>query len=444
MNYEKIKSIVLTLLVCVSVFLTFNLWTYSPDYATISSNDAYDVSVGEKLLDNELNNHLVKPFKLFYHGKDKTVGTMNQTEINKVVENLAKWSLFDIKNVSNKYSQQDINTLIHGANKVELVFPDLVPFSVYNQVLNLEEKNMPAASFNRIVIDLTQDNSDTGTIYFIAYVEDKEEKMVLESRVNRATLDAFSGEFVQRALYNNLYDQYVEQPLNNKKTILLPKTSQDYFSYQYYTDLNSLEEYKSALFTDPNSVNMNASGDMLTYMDVSSMLTVNKEHNTFSFVNPSEEKQNGSSPSMLLQKSMEFVNDHGGWTDDYQFFSISPYENKIVYRLFLQNHPVFNDNGMAEISQTWGENGVNKYSRPYFSLDFSFDDDLTEVRLPSGSSVVYALNQEGILENIEDITIGYKMTRDPNESRKLIFVPSWYYKYDGNWLRLSLEGKEGM
>lgn len=94
---RKIKSIVLTLLVCVSVFLTFNLWTYSPDYATISSNDAYDVSVGEKLLDNELNNHLVKPFKLFYHGKDKTVGTMNQTEINKVVENLAKWSLFDIK-----------------------------------------------------------------------------------------------------------------------------------------------------------------------------------------------------------------------------------------------------------------------------------------------------------------------------------------------------------
>ncbi|KPL57849.1 YycH family regulatory protein [Rossellomorea vietnamensis] len=445
MNYEKIKSIVLTVLVCISVFLTFNLWTYSPGYDTINSDGAYDVSVGEKLKDNELNTHLIKPFKLYYHGRDKTVGTSSQTEMDKVTEQLGKWSLFEIKNVSNEYSFQEINTLIQSKDKVELVYPDIVPLSVFSQGLNLEEKNISTASFNRIVIDLDNDNRDTGSIFFITVSDDKKEKAVYESQVSLASLDSFKRNFVQRALYNSAYRQYVEQPINEKKTIFLPKDAEDYVSYYYYTELSSLEEYKQALFSDPNSVNMGSVDDLATYMDVSSILTVDKSHNTFSFVNPSEEKDDGSSPAMLVQKSMEFVNDHGGWTDDYQLFSISPYENKIVYRLFLQNHPVFNDNGMAEISQTWGQNGINKYSRPYFKLDFSFKDT-AEVRLPSGSSVIYALNQvDSInLDYVEDIAIGYKMTRDPNESRKLNFEPSWYYKYDGNWLRLPVDDKEGL
>ncbi|MCA0151340.1 two-component system activity regulator YycH [Rossellomorea vietnamensis] len=445
MNYEKIKSIVLTLLVCISVFLTFNLWTYSPGYDTINSDGAYDVSVGEKFKDNELNTHLIKPFKLFYHGRDKTVGTSSQTEMNKVTDQLGKWSLFEIKNVSNEYSFQEISTLIQSEDKVELVFPDIVPLSVFSQGLNLEEKNISTASFNRIVIDLDNNNRDTGSIFFITVSENKKEKAVYESQVSFASLDSFKRNFVQRALYNSAYREYVKQPINDRKTIFLPKDAEEYVSYYYYTELSSLEEYKQALFSDPNSVNMSSVDDLVTYMDVSSILTVDKNHNTFSFVNPSEEKDDGSLPAMLVQKSMEFVNDHGGWTDDYQLFSISPYENKIIYRLFLQNHPVFNDNGMAEVSQTWGQNGINKYSRPYFKLDFSFKDT-AEVLLPSGSSVIYALNQEDSinLDYVDDIAIGYKMTRDPNESRKLNFEPSWYYKYDGNWLRLSIDDKEGL
>jgi regulatory protein YycH of two-component signal transduction system YycFG len=50
------------------------------------------------------------------------------------------------------------------------------------------------------------------------------------------------------------------------------------------------------------------------------------------------------------------------------------------------------------------------------------------------------------LEYVEDVIVGYKMTRDSNESNRkfLVFEPSWYYKYDGNWLRLPLEEQEGL
>ena len=65
MNYEKIKSIVLTLLVCISVFLTFNLWTYSPGYDTINSDETFDVSVGDKIEEPDLSKGLLKPYELF-------------------------------------------------------------------------------------------------------------------------------------------------------------------------------------------------------------------------------------------------------------------------------------------------------------------------------------------------------------------------------------------
>ena len=39
MRYEKIKSIILTLLVLVSILLTWNLWTYQPNYDTMENSN---------------------------------------------------------------------------------------------------------------------------------------------------------------------------------------------------------------------------------------------------------------------------------------------------------------------------------------------------------------------------------------------------------------------
>ena len=113
----------------------------------------------------------------------------------------------------------------------------------------------------------------------------------------------------------------------------------------------------------------------------------------------------------------------------------------------MENHPVFNENHMAEVTQEWGTNSISKYERPYFKLDMVSKNPIRDVQLPSGASVLYALkkNSSKELEDVEDIVVGYKMTRDTNESNKkfLLFEPSWYYKLSGNWIRVPLEELEG-
>ena len=49
MRYENIKSGILTFLVLVSILLTWNLWTYQPNYETMeNSNYVEEVTVSEK------------------------------------------------------------------------------------------------------------------------------------------------------------------------------------------------------------------------------------------------------------------------------------------------------------------------------------------------------------------------------------------------------------
>ncbi|MCA1061091.1 two-component system activity regulator YycH [Rossellomorea aquimaris] len=438
MKYEKIKSIILTLLVCISIFLTFNLWTYQPGYDTINSSETFDVSVGEKIDEPDLSKVLIKPYQLFYHSGTKTVGTLDGEEMDTVIKGLSSWTLFDLKDYSNQYSKDEIKSMIHGEKKVEIVFPDNVPFSIYNRVIHFEEKNIPTTSFDRIVIDLNTVNSDAGTIYFASL--DSGKKYFYECRVNVESIQEFEKTFLKQVAS---YDEYIEQPLNSKKNIFLPRSPKEYKSYRFYADRLSLDDFKKALFSDPNNVEV----DKNTFINVPSFMKTDEEYSTLSYINLSVDSDSSIPSASLLQKSMEFVNDHGGWTDDYHFFSSSSVENKIVYRLFMENHPVFNENQMAEVIQEWGNNSISKYERPYFTLDMVSKNAIRDVRLPSGASVLYALKKEGSkkLEDVEDIVVGYKMIRDTNESNKkfLIFEPSWYYKLSGNWIRVPLEELEG-
>jgi regulatory protein YycH of two-component signal transduction system YycFG len=438
MKYEKMKSIVLTLLVFISIFLTYNLWTYQPGYDTIDSNETFDVSVGEKIEETDLSKALVKPYQLFYHSGNKTVGTLDGKEMGNVIKGLSSWTLFDLKDYSNQYSKDEMKTIIQGAKKIEILFPDTVPLSVYSHVIHFEDKNIPAASFDRIVIDLNTVNSDAGTIYFASL--DSGKKYFYECRVNLESLQKFEKNFLKQV---TSFEEYIEQPLNSKKNIFLPRSPKEYKSYRFYADTLSLEDFKKALFSDPNNVEVTKN----TFINIPSVMKTDEEYSTLSYINLSVDNDTSIPPASLFQKSMEFVNDHGGWTDDYHFYSISSVENKIVYRLFVENHPVFNENNMAELTQEWGSNSLSKYERPYFRLDMVSKNAIRDVLLPSGASVLYALKKDSTIkiEEVEDIVVGYKMTRDTNESNKkfLIFEPSWYYKYSGNWIRVPLEELEG-
>jgi regulatory protein YycH of two-component signal transduction system YycFG len=440
MNYEKIKSIVLTLLVAMSIFLTWNLWTYQPQYAEIESTEAFEVSIGKERKKLEL----IKPYKVFYNHGNKISGSQDGDEIEKVLFEMSSWRLVDTKDVSNQYSYSEVEELIHSPGKINLVFPDNIPLSLYKKIIKFDENNLPKTSFNRVVIDLDLNNPSNGKVYFVLYGEENE-KVIVESKVDLAKLETLEKKFVQKAIYSDTYAEYFKFRVNNRKTILLPVKEGEYYNYKYSTEQLKAEDFVKSLFKDPGNVSHNSTGSEKIYRDSFSLMKVNEDYSTLSFVTPGVDAATDISGELLIENSVQFVNEHGGWTDQFKLFSLSREESKIEYRLFLYDFPVFSDAyGMTEIAQTWGIDTIHQYQRPFYQLvnDYSSIFELVKVQLPSGYTVQQALEESDMnLDYVEDIAIGYKLTRDSTNEDILLydFKPSWYYKYSGSWLRLPLD-----
>ena len=97
--------------------------------------------------------------------------------------------------------------------------------------------------------------------------------------------------------------------------------------------------------------------------------------------------------------------------------------------------PVFNSNGMSEIVQVWTQDDIYSYDRPIFTLNFPVPTGTKEVKVLSGEEAVKLLVQmkDFKVDLLEDMAIGYQMSRDVNEPRLIILEPTWYFKYKGVW-----------
>ena len=67
----------------------------------------------------------------------------------------------------------------------------------------------------------------------------------------------------------------------------------------------------------------------------------------------------------LVKRSIDFVNEHGGWTDPIAMLSKNEYSRSVTFRLYSEDgYPVFNDRGISEIKEIWGRDEINKYVAP--------------------------------------------------------------------------------
>ncbi|WP_335871890.1 YycH family regulatory protein [Bacillus sp. 2205SS5-2] len=433
MKYETVKSTVLTILVVMSLGLTYTIWTYQPTYQPIESNDTFNISIEAQ----KDYNTLIKPFKLLYHKRNATYGSVEEEELDKVLNELKKWNLYDVRNVSEQYNTNAFLERIHGNDKIEVIFPDLVPSEIYKNVLKFEDTEFQSFDFDRIVIDMSKSDLDTANVYFVDYSN----QTLYEARFNSDVLADFDQNVVRYAFGNDRYDFEV---INGERRIYFPVNVSELPIQKYLYDEIDPENFKNALFTDPNNVKKDLLFQGEEFSNGTSFMEVMYVSNMLRYVNPSQETNGLLFSSDLVEKSINFINVHGGWTDDFRYFQINPSSRRIVYRLFHQGYPVFNENNMAEMTQRWGIEDIYIYDRPYFEINLRVDLGSEPVQLVSGESAIAFLQDSKNIDDkeLQDLMIGYHLYKDPDSpstSNVIILEPSWYYQYKGIWYRLSIE-----
>lgn len=450
MNYEKMKSVGLAVLVAISIILTLSIWNYQPNYEAIKKDNIHEVS---SISETKEASHLVKPSKVLFHKENENYGSTRDLETDEIMKEIQTWTFTNTVNVSTRFTTaKGLDELLHGHNRLELVFPAFVPFYTMNTITTFEDDSVPNAVFDRMVITDVDTKEKRMTVYFVS----TKERLVFKSVAVSPNLSSFKKQFIKEA---EKWEPYALYSIGRNKKLFLPEKQPVLSSYKYLPDEIDIKDFRDLLFSDPSLVKKGLKTNGEEYTDGSTLMKVDYKTRMISYVNPAKESEidNPGSLHDLLDKSIKFINEHSGWTDQYRLFEASPGSSKVSYRLFKNGLPVFNDqrtpedhstaseSSMAEIVQIWGQDKVYKYSRPYFTLDISLPSEEEEVTLPDSASVLKQVKKLDNFdpEQLEDIVVGYELLPDPQSSKVLVLEPAWFYKYGGRWQHLSFTEKTG-
>ncbi|HDR8052060.1 two-component system activity regulator YycH [Bacillus cereus] len=413
MSMENFKTIVLINLVVISLFLTFNLWTYVPD--STSMQNAKFVQGNEGMNQTKISD-VVRPTSIIVHKDKNHYGSRREADIESIYKPLEVGELYDFREIS--ITKGDFLSYVHGEGKVELVFPTDIPFDAVKSMFNMKEKSTGKPKhFNRILLDPSRSKDQEIKINFVS---DGDNFKIYEAKLSGLYLKDIvnaQNQFIVSA------KPYFDYQLNDMKKLFLPDGTTELSNITYISSNLAVDTFKNALFSDPRYLSPITEMSKETFTDGIRSMEIENDRHMLKYKNSSVLTEKTIDNLMLLQKSFEFVSGHSGSLDSYRL----DYMNKgeTVFRLNEDGYPVFNADGLAELRQVWGSEEVMEYERPLLSLNTKGIEQ--KVTLPSGHVVIASLenNPEIKKQVIKDIGIGYKLSLDGQVVR---LQPIWYVK----------------
>jgi regulatory protein YycH of two-component signal transduction system YycFG len=426
MNIESFKTIVLINLVAISLFLSYSLWTSQPVSSSFQ-NQKYiqDVPVIAK---KEISN-VIFPSRMIVHRDNMHIASEQSSYINTIYKALEQGEFQDFKDISYTVPKSEFLSFVHGGNKTELIFPTEIPFDTMKNIFSIKDKYLSTYSFDRIVIDFYQSRNDEIVTYFVSYDTRKIYRLILTGYTVKQ-LEDLSEQFVAKVKKN-----YFMYKLDETRAVFLPQEETTLPSMMYVTSELQEEMFKNSLFTDPRYVKKDETEYEETYTDGTRLLRINKTVQMLNYENSSVMNNEHVTGGMLVQRSVDFINSHGGWTDAYRFYYLNSKKGETVFRLYTENnYPVFNVKEMSALKQTWGVEELSTYRRPLFKLLLNQGDEET-VKLRSGRDIVNLLEKlpQDELKTIKSIDVGYEMIpfmgTSGNQVNLVKLKPVWVITY---------------
>ncbi|MBB4826968.1 regulatory protein YycH of two-component signal transduction system YycFG [Sporosarcina luteola] len=424
---EPIKSIVLLLLVLLSIAFTFSIWTYTPNYDPIEPTATVDTSIAKQLTIREL----VKPYKVLVHSETALKGSMEEKEIDVFLNEMARWRVTEFAPAPQVMDQKNFNEFLSQPNRMTLYFQGTIPVPSYDAILNIEERNLPEAAFDRLVVEWTAENSFK--IHFINHSTG-------DHYQGKVISDDFKRSFKVIAMNSKELPDFEKVGFNDNQYLAVPSQPLLLKEKTFFQQEVSPTRFRNALFNDPNAVRRSpVDSNHEEYGDNVAKMIVDTEKKTLNFVHPDAQYTEPIDPSELFKDVLDSINEHGGWTDSYRYSYMNSRSHYVKFQLFIDGLPVHSDSSeMTAITVNYGVNRIEQYSRPYYTLDELLTED--DVKLPSGVDIAETMNHANPteLKNVVDLTLGYSMRHD-TERQLYIIEPGWFYLTKGKWTRFSPE-----
>jgi regulatory protein YycH of two-component signal transduction system YycFG len=440
MNKEIIKSAILAVLIIISLFFTWNMWSLQPAYEEFENQtfvESIPITPGET---RELY-EVIKPQQLFFHTNENHYSTLEGSYLNNLWVEMQEW---EYSNESLRvFTKEEFKNWIHGKAEpiLELRFYDEIPMETMQSMIKWDDFRNEIISFDRIYLNVANDNDEQQKVYFVSY----EKMKIVETTVPEAS-------HIVSELYSKrdeLLELYFSFQTGKGNEIILPENQVNLSSYQYFTEEIDGEKFKDALFSNPRIVKQDVNSTIIKYTDGTRVLNIYPNGHLVNYVNPTLRDTNSVKANILIEQSIAFLNDHGGWTDDYVLFDISEKDQAVKFIMSIHSIPVIYSTeipfGPTMISQIWGQNEIAEYERPLYQLLKDFPGDTKT--LISGRKVVEIITDSQQIDEteIKNIYIAYELGGSDNQQFVKI-SPVWCIEMNnGKLLKINevLEKPEG-
>lgn len=416
MKLETAKSLLLIILIGTSLILTFGMWNYRAEYEPLNDDESIDKAElgGEQKYEKDV----VKPNDIVFKINGEFYSYVDPGDSAKLFEDIQTWEITDLQSTDAEEKTADA--------EVEMIFPTGVPLSLFENILNTDRTLTNNMNFyvDRFYIQL-QEEDQLLKVYFVSLDGDEVVEGTIHSTTNYDQL---------LSMFSNLTDEeYEENHLltETARKIYIPVEEQTMKSYKYTFDTTKFADVRNIMFTRPNLVSESKSApESIMYRTDDRQLNI--AGHGMNFINVAEWNNELVSKS-VFQQSLENINEHAGFTDDYRLDSYT--NDSITYRLYQFQYPVINNSYMdlSTIYQKWKNDQLSEYNRSLISLDTVANTSSKKLR--DSDEIISSIQQNKNIADIQDVQIGYRLTveTDVNGEDYVLLEPDWYQRVNDSW-----------
>lgn len=429
MKIEVIKSYVLFILVGLSLILTYNIWTYKPNFDVHHDKERMYVSEDDFFLagDTFLLEDVIIPNDMIFHDQGEFFGFREANDLKSLYREIGRWTIYE-------FSSGNSTGPPKHKRQIEIRYPTPLPMKIIPRLFTFDKelKNLPSWSFDRVFITFDK-NQTVLNLQFLS-IDGKQQATAV----------------IQQAEKYELLLNYMENKMRLQEYTTL-KTKPDWYIYlpsgqvkkakkSFSVDVEALNQAPNklinALFSDPSIVTRNLTkANVANYTDGRQQLQIDSQRLNMEFTNPSQMDIKEPIHSVeLLEQSVISMNEHKGWTGEFHLESVDTDNQRVAFLMYQNGEPILGSN-RAKIEQEWRKQVLFKYERPLFQMSDLIVEEMTE--LPSGEEMIQLINQSQYnLKDIQDIRIGYHLKFQDMSSYIFTLEPAWFMKYNGAWVEI--------
>ncbi|MDT8862802.1 two-component system activity regulator YycH [Alkalihalobacillus sp. MEB130] len=439
MSYNNLKSTILISLIGISIILTWQLYTFQPDIALL--DDTVSRYVPDELneeREERMIHEVIMPEQIIVHrNQHYAMIPYEMDEFSRLYEKLLSSNVTEVNLLStDRFPTQT------ASEGVEFIFPTSVPTTIFFSLFGIseEEIGVPAIEVDRLFLFVNENE-----LVHMQILSSEEERLIeLETSLS---VREFQADYLEsfdefREVVTVVSDTEYSNRL--KERVYIPTEPVSVERLSFATTPLSPESYKQALFTDPGSVKYYQQSDGEdSYTDGNRIITMQNNGLFMEYINPVFIETQERSTRHIVQSGYEFINGHGGWTNDYflSSWSSSDIRDEASFRMHVNGLPVIMFEGQGDMDLQVNRSGTQiiNYTRPLFELDPHPIDARESIELPSGNEVLNQLKKQEFFDEtrLSKVVVGYEMI-----TRNASFVtiePHWFILYGNRWQKVTFE-----